>query len=109
MSTDSQIVEFEDDRTWLEAESLWLGQVREAFGYVEETARQTMQEAAAVTRAAIDRRLALWTARGRPSGIDRLCAGFEVGASERWRARSKPGSLADRSSSISADRQRCAR
>lgn len=84
MSTDLQIVEFEDDRTWLEAESLWLGQMREAASWVEPTGRQASQDTAAVTRAAIDRRLALWTARGRSSGIDRLCVGLDIGDSERW-------------------------
>ncbi len=84
MSTDSEIVEFEDDRTWLEAESLWLGQMREAASWIEPTGRQASQDAAAVMRAAIDRRLAVWAARGRPSGIDRLCAGLDIGASERW-------------------------
>ena len=84
MSTDSQIVEFEDDRTWLEAESLWLGQMREAASWVEPTARQANLDAAAATRTAIDRRLALWTARGRPSGIDRLCGDLDIGAPERW-------------------------
>ena len=84
MSTDSQIVEFEDDRTWLEAESLWQEQLGEASGCVEPTERQAMQAAAALTRAVIDRRLAVWTARRRLSGIERLCTGLDVGPAERW-------------------------
>jgi hypothetical protein len=84
MSTDTEFVEFADDRTWLEAESLWLEQTREACCALEPAQRQAMEAAAALTRAVIDRRLAVWTARRRLSGIDRLCAGLDVGPAERW-------------------------